>query len=143
MQFQRAPKKTPVTLLAASIGLALQLSAASALAQDAAAASSTAPTTTTAVAPAADAPPTELDAVTVTGFRGALEKALDKKRSEIGVVDAIVAEDIADFPDLNLAESLQRIRACRFRAMPAKAATSPFAAWTASSRACASTAWKR
>ncbi|RDY68612.1 TonB-dependent receptor [Lysobacter soli] len=109
MQFQRAPKKTPVTLLAASIGLALQLSAASALAQDAAAASSTAPTTTTAVAPAADAPPTELDAVTVTGFRGALEKALDKKRSEIGVVDAIVAEDIADFPDLNLAESLQRI----------------------------------
>src|SRR5688572_11792201 len=44
-----------------------------------------------------------------SGFRGALEKALDKKRSEIGVVDAIVAEDIADFPDLNLAESLQRI----------------------------------
>lgn len=109
MQFQRASKKTPVTLLAASIGLALQLSAASALAQDAAAAPSTAPTTTTAAAPAADAPPTELDTVTVTGFRGALEKALDKKRSEIGVVDAIVAEDIADFPDLNLAESLQRI----------------------------------
>ncbi|WP_281780747.1 TonB-dependent receptor [Lysobacter auxotrophicus] len=109
MQFQRGPKKTPVTLLAASIGLALQLSAASALAQDAAASASTAPATTTAAAPAADAPPTELDTVTVTGFRGALEKALDKKRSEIGVVDAIVAEDIADFPDLNLAESLQRI----------------------------------
>ncbi|BDU15227.1 TonB-dependent receptor [Lysobacter auxotrophicus] len=96
-------------MLAASIGLALQLSAASALAQDAAASASTAPATTTAAAPAADAPPTELDTVTVTGFRGALEKALDKKRSEIGVVDAIVAEDIADFPDLNLAESLQRI----------------------------------
>jgi TonB-dependent receptor len=103
MQFQQAVKKTPVTLLAASIGLALQLSAASALAQE---------STAAAAAPAAaqsTSQPTELDTVTVTGFRGALEKALDKKRSEIGVVDAIVAEDIADFPDLNLAESLQRI----------------------------------
>ena len=110
MQFQRAPKKTPVTLLAASIGLALQLSAATALAQDAAPTADAAATpAATAAAPAADAPPTELDTVTVTGFRGALEKALEKKRSEIGVVDAIVAEDIADFPDLNLAESLQRI----------------------------------
>lgn len=34
---------------------------------------------------------------------------MDIKRGEAGVVDAIVAEDIADFPDLNLAESLQRI----------------------------------
>ncbi|MDI9238465.1 TonB-dependent receptor [Lysobacter sp. LF1] len=107
MQFQRAAKKTPVTLLAASIGLALQLTALSALAQETA-------------APAADASAsadsgqrtdqaTDLDTVVVTGFRGSLEKALDKKRSEVGVVDAIVAEDIADFPDLNLAESLQRI----------------------------------
>ncbi|MBU8975990.1 MULTISPECIES: TonB-dependent receptor [unclassified Lysobacter] len=103
MQFQRAAKKTPVTLLAASIGLALQLSAVSALAQEAAA-----PAAAPAAAQSTDQP-TELDTVTVTGFRGALEKALDKKRSEIGVVDAIVAEDIADFPDLNLAESLQRI----------------------------------
>ena len=110
MQFQRASKKTPVTLLAASIGLALQLSAAGALAQDAGATATTAQAAPTAATTAADAPPpTELDTVTVTGFRGSLEKALDKKRSEIGVVDAIVAEDIADFPDLNLAESLQRI----------------------------------
>lgn len=101
MQFQRAAKKTPVTLLAASIGLVLQLTALTAVAQDAAA-----PAASTA-AQADD--PTELDTVTVTGFRGALEKALDKKRSEVGVIDAIVAEDIADFPDLNLAESLQRI----------------------------------
>ncbi len=100
MQFQHATKKTPVTLLAVSIGLALQLSAAGALAQETAAAAAPA---------AAQSTPTDLDTVTVTGFRGALEKALDKKRSEIGVVDAIVAEDIADFPDLNLAESLQRI----------------------------------
>jgi TonB-dependent receptor len=50
-----------------------------------------------------------LDSVTVVGFRASLEKAIEIKRSEAGVVDAIVAEDIADFPDLNLAESLQRI----------------------------------
>ncbi len=47
--------------------------------------------------------------VLVTGFRASLEAALGKKREATGVVDAIHAEDIADFPDLNLAESLQRI----------------------------------
>ncbi|MGH6977713.1 MAG: TonB-dependent receptor, partial [Brevundimonas sp.] len=35
--------------------------------------------------------------------------ALNIKRNENGVVDAISAEDMADFPDLNLAESLQRV----------------------------------
>lgn len=107
MQFQRPAKKTPVTLLAASIGLALQLTALGALAQE------TAAPAAEAAASADDAQrtreATDLDTVVVTGFRGSLEKALDKKRSEVGVVDAIVAEDIADFPDLNLAESLQRI----------------------------------
>ena len=50
-----------------------------------------------------------VDVVTVTGFRGSLAQALDVKRDSNGVVDAIVAEDIAAFPDLNLAESIQRI----------------------------------
>ncbi|RFB05978.1 TonB-dependent receptor [Parvularcula marina] len=49
------------------------------------------------------------DVVVVTGFRQSLAASLDVKKEETGVVDAIVAEDIADFPDLNLAESLQRI----------------------------------
>ncbi len=51
----------------------------------------------------------ETDTIVVTGFRQSLAAALSVKRNENGVVDAIVAEDIADFPDLNLAESLQRI----------------------------------
>lgn len=51
---------------------------------------------------------TELDAVVVS-YRASLNKALDVKRAEIGQVDVIVAEDIGKFPDLNLAESLQRI----------------------------------
>jgi iron complex outermembrane recepter protein len=51
----------------------------------------------------------EVEEIIVTGFRESLSAALDLKREQIGSVDAIVAEDIADFPDLNLAESLQRI----------------------------------
>ena len=88
-------RKTPVTLLAASIGLALSLP--SAFAQEAAATPE----------PAGQA--TELDTVVVTGYRASLERAIDIKRGEVGMVDAIVAQDIGKFPDLNLAESLQRI----------------------------------
>ncbi len=89
MQYRNIHKKTPVTLLALSIGLALS---GTTLAQD-----------------PAPATATDLDTVTVTGYRASVEKALDIKRSESGVVDAIVAEDIGKFPDLNLAESLQRV----------------------------------
>lgn len=53
--------------------------------------------------------PTETDEIVVTGFRGSLAQAIEVKRNSTGVVDAIMAEDIADFPDLNLAESIQRI----------------------------------
>ena len=88
MYRNRKQNKTPVTLLALSIGMAL---AASATAQDAGTAA------------------TELDTVTVTGYRASVEKALDIKRGEAGMVDAVVAEDIGKFPDSNLAESLQRI----------------------------------
>lgn len=49
------------------------------------------------------------DVVVITGIRGSLERAMDIKREADGVVDAISAEDIGDFPDSNLAESLQRI----------------------------------
>jgi iron complex outermembrane recepter protein len=152
-------RKTPVTLLALSIGLILQTGAFAATApasnaqgpgssardgSTAAPARGATPVATTvpvantsaAVAPIALAqvdtpatatdpdeepeaprtttsangePVTNLDAVTVTGYRASLERALDIKRAEAGVVDAIVAEDIGKFPDLNLAESLQRI----------------------------------
>lgn len=47
--------------------------------------------------------------IVVTGFRQALNGALDIKRRETGVVDTILAEDIGKFPDSNLAESMQRI----------------------------------
>ncbi|UIJ44674.1 TonB-dependent receptor [Sphingomonas cannabina] len=47
--------------------------------------------------------------IIVTGFRSSLQRALDIKRESAGVVDSIVAEDIAKFPDNNLAESIQRV----------------------------------
>lgn len=47
--------------------------------------------------------------IVVTGFRASLDKALNVKRDSVSAVDAIVAEDIAKFPDQNLAESLQRV----------------------------------
>ncbi|KAK0341751.1 hypothetical protein LTR94_025122, partial [Friedmanniomyces endolithicus] len=52
---------------------------------------------------------TDVDEIVVTGFRASLQNALNIKRREAGIVDAISAEDIADFPDTNLAESIQRI----------------------------------
>lgn len=60
-----------------------------------------------ALAQTAPAEPT--DTITVTGVRASLEKALKAKREDNGIVDVIKAEDIAKFPDTNLAESLQRI----------------------------------
>jgi TonB-dependent receptor len=51
----------------------------------------------------------DLTEVTVTGYRAALRSAIETKRESGVMVDAINADDIADFPDANLAESLQRI----------------------------------
>ena len=50
-----------------------------------------------------------MEEVVVTGIRQSLIASMDLKRGADGVVDAITAEDIGDFPDSNLAESLQRI----------------------------------
>ncbi len=50
-----------------------------------------------------------VEEVVVTGFRRSLDQALNVKRQSVAAVDVIVAEDIAKFPDQNLAESLQRI----------------------------------
>lgn len=53
--------------------------------------------------------PAELEEIVVTGIRASLEASMDLKRNSAGVIDAITAEDMGDFPDTNLAESLQRI----------------------------------
>ncbi|WP_428156482.1 TonB-dependent receptor [Brevundimonas sp.] len=57
----------------------------------------------------ADPEATEVGEIVVTGIRASLASALSEKRRSNTIVDVINAEDIADFPDANLAESLQRI----------------------------------
>lgn len=59
--------------------------------------------------PAAPAAADDTTVVVVTGYRASLQTAINKKRRADVMLDAINAEDIADFPDANLAESLQRI----------------------------------
>ncbi|WP_010542924.1 TonB-dependent receptor [Sphingomonas elodea] len=66
------------------------------------------------VQPAPVAPPSAPDEsegaeIIVQGFRASLSSAITIKRNETATIDVIKAEDIAEFPDLNLAESLQRI----------------------------------
>ena len=51
----------------------------------------------------------EIEEVVVTGFRASLQNSVAAKRDNIAFSDSIFAEDIGKFPDLNLAESLQRI----------------------------------
>ena len=51
-----------------------------------------------------------VEVISVTGsYSKSLEKAVDLKQSNIGFSDSIVATDIADFPEQNLAEALQRM----------------------------------
>ncbi|WP_374012566.1 TonB-dependent receptor [Pseudoxanthomonas koreensis] len=66
----------------------------------------------TAVVAQEAAPPvdaTELDQVVVRGFRQSLQYSTEAKRDATGFTDSIFSEDIGKFPDLNIAESLNRI----------------------------------
>lgn len=47
--------------------------------------------------------------IVVTGFRASQAGSISNKRNSAIVRESIVADDIANFPDLNLAESLQRV----------------------------------
>ena len=103
---KQAWRLQPLTL-AMAIALTGSYSAAALAAQDAAqqAAQGT-PQTAAEKAKAAE----DIEVIEVTGsFRDSLSNALNVKRQSDSAIDAIMAEDIADFPDLNLAESLQRI----------------------------------
>ncbi|HEV2271035.1 MAG TPA: TonB-dependent receptor [Steroidobacteraceae bacterium] len=50
-----------------------------------------------------------LQEIVVTGIRGSLERALQIKKMSLGVVDAVSAEDIGQFPDSSIGESIGRI----------------------------------
>lgn len=58
---------------------------------------------------AASDSPESADSIVVTGYRKSLSDARDLKKAAVIQKDVIVAEDMAKFPELNLAESLQRL----------------------------------
>ncbi|GAB2505636.1 TonB-dependent receptor [Pseudoxanthomonas sangjuensis] len=50
-----------------------------------------------------------LDKVTVTGIRSAIEKSIDTKQTSTSIVEAISAEDIGKLPDASIADSIARL----------------------------------
>lgn len=96
MKIQRTP-------IASAVALALIGAGLPALAQQAAPAPAAA-----ASAPSAKSPE-KLDAVIVTGIRGALEQSLNVKRNADSHIEVISAEDIGKMPDKNVADSLARV----------------------------------
>lgn len=50
-----------------------------------------------------------LEEIIVTGVRGSLRRSLEQKRAAQAFTDSVNAEDLGKFPDLNIAESLQRV----------------------------------
>ncbi len=58
---------------------------------------------------AQDAEAKDVEVIAVSGYRSSLKASMDDKKNANVVSDGIKAEDIGKFPDLNVAESLQRI----------------------------------
>jgi iron complex outermembrane recepter protein len=52
---------------------------------------------------------TQLEEVVVRGIRASLQRSLDVKQEAVGVVDAVSASDIGNFPDASLGEAMQRV----------------------------------
>jgi TonB-dependent receptor len=92
----KSRKRKHGQLVGFSTGLTAALAASGALAQEA-----------QPVAAAANTE--EIETVTVRGTRASLKSALERKRAADTVSDSIVAEDIAQFPDKNVAEALSRV----------------------------------
>ncbi len=76
--------------------IAFALSGASAIAQE---------NDTNSSTPDANA----MEVIEVSGFRSSLNRSLMEKRTSVNNKESIVAEDIGKFPDLNIAESIQRV----------------------------------
>lgn len=97
-------------LLLATVGLSALAIAGQAHAQERAAVSAPAGTGSTAQTQAASDPQADGEGdIVVKGFRESLARAATIKRNEATVSDVIAAEDIGKYPDVNIAESLQRV----------------------------------
>lgn len=83
--------------------------ALAALALLAAAPAATAQQTQVSQTVSGSAEPESLEEIIVVGTRASLQSAIERKKNASTVVDSIVAEDVASFPDKNVGEALQRI----------------------------------
>lgn len=98
-----------------AVAVSSLLLSGTALAQSAApapAAAASAPARPAAAAPATAATAgkgDERQVITVTGVRGSIEGAIDRKRRAATVTDQIVAEDINQFPDKTIGDAMSRI----------------------------------
>jgi TonB-dependent receptor len=101
------------SVIASSTFIAMIAAPQAAFAQDAQQTAPAATQTSGADAPDANRPADDAGSdstnVVVTGYRAALQSAINTKRKSNNIVDAIKADDMASFPDANLAESIQRI----------------------------------
>jgi iron complex outermembrane recepter protein len=122
MKTQHDSKKTPVSILAASIGLALQLTALSAMAQQPSApVPQPAPSAQQAKpeqqatgqqtpAPVEEAPENaDLGRIEVIGIRQTQRSSAEVKRDSNVIVDALVSDEIGASPDLSVGETLERV----------------------------------
>jgi iron complex outermembrane receptor protein len=102
-----------------ALGCALMLGASPAAAQDAG--TTAAPATTQPAEPVTPADPSNTtnapvdqatedgDAIVVTGFRGALQSAVNTKKRNDQIVESVSAEDIGKLPDASISESIARL----------------------------------
>jgi iron complex outermembrane recepter protein len=123
MRTKHIGKKTPVTILVASIGVALQLSAYTAAAQEIQ--KTTAPAqkatvqdkkTPTQQATAQETSPPvpvegapEFETIVVQGIRQTQRTSNEVKRESDIILDALVSDEIGASPDLSVGETLERI----------------------------------
>ncbi|SDR18294.1 TonB-dependent receptor [Pseudoxanthomonas sp. CF385] len=87
------------------VGIAIALSAAAVSGSTFAQQADAAP----AASDQASTQATDLDTVTVKGYRYSIEQSLEQKRNANAVVEVITAEDVGKFPDKNVADALQRV----------------------------------
>lgn len=57
----------------------------------------------------------EVEGITVTGLRGGQVRSVNEKRQALSIMDAISADEIGKLPDLNVAESAQRVPSVTIR----------------------------
>ncbi|MFN9738535.1 MAG: TonB-dependent receptor plug domain-containing protein, partial [Pseudomonadota bacterium] len=65
----------------------------------------------------------ELEAITVLGIRGSIERSIDLKVTSDSIVEAISSEDIGKLPDISIADSITRLPGLAAQRVAGRAST--------------------